>query len=319
MRINNVKMAGAGFDGLAEYLAEARSRPCLACGTTGPGGVLTRCPERFAETPRLLVVAVGRRHELGIVPVFSDGNAVVGCADLEQMMLLRPWALRETDARAQRIVQDAGGRLQIADSYADAVVQQRLQAARAVVPWDLASVYPVVDAGVMAEPTLPVRTVAEPDAPRYGRWPAPWLPWRSVSNWIPWHEQPFRKWAREDLMGSPSAALAAVGLPALGPDVHPLAEALAVATLLGSASPHGGRRALGARLLPLPEFAQAFVAVYRGEAYRVAFDGSWEPVFVDGPPDRAISLGDVERAAAHLRMVDAITSASAVDHGAVEA
>ena len=61
----------------------------------------------------------------------------------------------------------------------------------------------------------------------------------------------------------------------------------------------------------------AFVAVYRGEAYRLAFDGAWEPLFVDGPADRAISLRDVERAAGHLRMVDAITRPG--DQGGVEA
>ena len=307
MRINNVRMAGAGLDGLAQYITEARSRPCLACGTAGEGGLLTRCVERFADAPRLLLMAVGSRHELGIVPVFSDGSAMFGCADLEQMVLLRPPALRDTDAAAQRVVQNAGGRLWIADSYEDAIVQGRIQEARGVLAWDVNALYPVADAGVVHEPTLPRRTVGESTAPRYGRWPAPWLHWRSVSDWIPWHEQPFRKCARGELMASPSAALAAVGLPALGPDVHPLAEALAVATLLRSPSWRGHGRALGARLLPVPEPAMAFVAVYRGEAYRLAFDGAWEPLFVDGPPDRPITLRDVERAAGHLRMVDVIT------------
>jgi hypothetical protein len=52
----------------------------------------------------------------------------------------------------------------------------------------------------------------------------------------------------------------------------------------------------------------ALVGVYRGEAFRMAADARWEPLFADGSIDRPIGLRELELAAGHLRMVDACVS-----------
>ena len=131
----------------------------------------------------------------------------------------------------------------------------------------------------------------------------------SLAQAIPWSEPPFRqRVGRCRADGFAADALAAVGLPPLRADAHPLAKALALAALLRSVPWQGERETLGARLLPPPALCAAFVGIYRGEIYRTACDGQWEPLFADGGNDcRAIGPREVELAEGHLRMVDTCT------------
>ena len=295
---------------LARCLDAARSRPCVVCGAS-PDGVLRRCAERFQDTARVLVVARGARNELAFVPVFWDGENALGCVDLDALFLVRPAPLCGLDQPVERVVEAAGARLRLAGSYEDPVVKDRIQAAGAVLAWDAAQVWPVVDASVLLETPAPRRTWVEPGAPRYGRWPAPWLHWCSLALSIPWSEPPFSRPVSPGSAGTPAAALAAVGLPALGADAPPLAKALVLAALLRSVPWRGERRTLGARLFPIPPPAMALLGLCRGEAYRPGPDSNrWEPLFADGPIDRPIGLRELELAAGHLRLADAVSSAS---------
>ena len=140
------------------------------------------------------------RNELAFVPVFWDGERALGCVDLDELLLVRPPALCGIDAPA---------RLRLADSYEDPVVTDRIQAARAVIAWDVSQVWPVVDASVLLETPAPRRTWVEPGPPRCGRWPAPWLQWCSLAVLIPWPEPPFRQRVRPGMAGAPARAQSA--------------------------------------------------------------------------------------------------------------
>ena len=288
---------------LRESLEAARSRPCLLCGTSGDG-VLRRCPERHQQAARLLVIARGTRNELAFVPVFWDGAGELGCAECDGLALLRPPALRHMDREAEEAAKATGGRLWVAGSYEDDFLKKLICAARIVIAWDVGGVYPAVDGSALREAPRPTRTLVDVEAPCYGRWPAPWLPWVSVSAAIPWSEPPFRPRAWNDAGRLPKDAFAAVGLPPLEVEAHPLAKALALAALLRSVPWTGQRKTLGARLLPPPELLTAFVAIHRGRVFRIGPCGRLERLFVAGKDDRAVGLREIELAEGHMRMAD---------------
>ena len=184
-------------------------------------------------------------------------------------------------------------------------MQDRIQAARAAIAWDVSQVYPVVDASVLLETPAPRRTWVEPGSAALrplaravaavvfaGRVDSLGRSRRSGS--VSGRARPVRRRPRWRPWGCRRSA----------PDAPPLAKALALAALLRSVPWRGGRRTLGARLLPLPERAMALVGVYRGEAYRVGRCARWEPLFADGRIDRPVGLREIELAAGHLRLAD---------------
>ena len=138
----------------------------------------------------------------------------------------------------------------------------------------------------------------------YGRWPAPWLPWVSVSGAVPWSEPPFRKRVRNGAEGLPKDAFASVGFPPVQIDAHPIAKALVLAALLRSVPWKGDGTSLGRRLLLPPEPNMAVVGIYRGHVYRVRSNGQCEEMFAEGTDARAVGVREIELAAAHLRVAD---------------
>ena len=298
--------------GLRASLDAARSRPCLLCGTSDDG-VLRRCPERHHEVERLLVIARGTRNELAFVPVFWDGAGELGCAEFDGLALLRSPALCDMDRDAEEAGRVMGGRLWVAGSYEDDFLKKLIRAARMVIAWDVGGVYPAVDGSALREAPRPARTLVDVAAPCYGRWPAPWLPWVSVSAAIPWSEPPFRPRARNSGARLPKDAFAAVGLPPLEVEAHPLAKALILAALLRSVPWTGERKTLGARLLPPPHLSMASVGIYQGQVYRSGPGGQWERLFATGQDDRAVGLREVELAEGHMRMAD--QAAACFPHG----
>lgn len=100
-----------------------------------------------------------------------------------------------------------GGRLTAAGSFEDPHAKGLIRGVAMVAAWDVARVYPAVDGCVLWETPRPLRTFVDPAASRYGRWPAPWLPWASVADMIPWSERPFRQCARHGARGLPQELL----------------------------------------------------------------------------------------------------------------
>ena len=251
------------------------------------------------------MIARGIRNELAFVPVFWDGSGELGCADFDGLALLRSPSLCDMDREADEAARAKGGRLWLAGSYGDDVLKKLIRAARLVIAWDVGGVYPAVDGSALREAPRPARTLVDVAAPCYGRWPAPWLPWVSLSVAIPWSEPPFRPRARNGGGGLPKDAFAAVGLPPLEVEAHPLAKALGLAALLRSVPWRGERMTLGARLLPPPELLTASVAIHRGRVFRVGPCGRLERLFIEGNGDRAVGLREIELAEGHMRMADA--------------
>lgn len=303
---------------LARWLELARSRPCIACGSSPGGAGLERCAERYAGAPRLLAVGLGPDHDLAFVPIFMDGDRGVGCVALDELAIVRSSAFLHLDNADKEVVEAAGGKLRIAGLYNDPFVKRLIQSAAGVVAWNVTGLFPAVDASVLRETPPPSRTLAYPDAIRYGRWPAPWLAWRSLSAAIPWDEPPFRHCCGQPPTGSAMAALAAVGLPIVGPEAHPLVKALSVALLLRSVPWKGEREPLAARLLPVKS-AMAVVAIYRGEVYRLGPHSKWEPLFAADPDAQEILAEDIELAEGHMRMVDAVSDPADDEREAGEA
>ena len=300
-----------GQEDLARALEAARMRPCLLCGSAGDP-VLRRCSETHRMVMPMLVVARGAANELAFVPVSWDAVGEAGCPRFDLLGLLRPAACRTSDAAVRDAVEAAGGFLWIADRYTDShcIMRATIEAAAVVVAWDVAAVYPFVDADVLHGPFRPRRTLVAPGAPRYGRWPAPWVPWVSLADRVPWSEPPFRARGANGGLRSPEAACRAVGLPVAGADAHPLAHALALAALLRSVPWRDGRKSsLGSRLLPPDGPNVANVGISAGKAYRPGADGHWEQLFEVADEERAPTLVQVEQAAGHLRMVDALVPA----------
>ena len=292
--------------GLGGCLQAVRSRPCQLCGTSDDG-TFRHCAERYQEAERLLVIARGNRNELAFVPVFWDGAGEPGCVEYDGLALLRPPALCDMDQAADEA---ASGRLSLAASYEDDVLKKLIRAARMVIAWDVAGVYPAVDASALRETPRPTRTLVDVAAPCYGRWPAPWLPWASVAGAVPWSEPPFRPRARNGARKLPKDAFAAVGLPPLEVEAHPLAKALVLAALLRSVPWQSGRKTLGSRLLPPPNVSMASVGIYRGQVYRSGPGGQLERLFAAGKDDRVVGLREVELAEGHMRMADQAAACS---------
>ena len=299
-----------GLSGLAGCLGAARSRPCLLCGTSG-NGVFMRCAERCGEVQPLLVIARGARNELALVPVLWDGMGEVGCPELGRLALVRPRQLLAADAGTEEVVQGVGGQVWFASGFEDHFVKGVIRGAAMMIAWDVAGVYPAVDGCVLREIPRPQRTLVDPEAPRYGRWPAPWLPRVSLSEVIPGSEGPFLQRVRSGAAGLPEEAFGAVGLPRVRADFHPVAKALALAALLRSVPWKGGGKTLGARLLPPQGPVAAYVGICQGQVYRRDHDGQWERLFIAGKDDRTVGLREVELAEGHMRMADALAGNTA--------
>lgn len=101
--------------------------------------------------------------------------------------------------------------------------------------------------------------------------PALWLPWVSLSTANPRSEPPFRQRVQRGQAGSPTDVFAAVGLPPLRADAHPLAKALALAALLRSVSWQCERKTLGAEV----RLATAGAGVTR---LRLGLEGTWRGI-----------------------------------------
>ena len=305
MQFQNLE-TGPGSSGLAAALDAVAGRPCFLCGSS-PDGLLGRCVERYRRVQPIVVVARGAAGELAIVPVVWDGVGEIGCPVLDSVGLLRPAALDGGDVPLAAALQAAGGRLQVADNYvaAERNICPDLVAAAAIVAWDTAVVWPVVDADALGALFAPPRTLVAPGAPRYGRWPAPWVPWISLADQVPWSEPPFRQSVPNGSAAVSAAAFRAVGLPPLAPGAHPLAEALLLAAFLRSAPWGRGKRSIGGRLLPPAQAAITVVGLCAGSVFHPDAGGRWRRLFSphpDGPYPH-----EIEQALGHARMADALT------------
>ncbi|MYD92540.1 MAG: hypothetical protein F4Y02_02370 [Chloroflexi bacterium] len=305
----------AGRQGLRACFDAVRIRPCRLCGT-GPDGVFARCTSRYRELSPLLVVALGPSHEVALASVAWDGAGEVGCVHSTELCLVRPTAVMEGDAETEEVVRAAGGELRIASGFNDPAVKAMICGSAMAIAWQVSGVYPLVESAVLRETTRPRRTLAHPDAPSYGRWPAPWLPWASVSSAVPWSEPPFSEQVQNGTEGLPKDAFAAVGLPPLTIGAHPIAKAMVLAALLRSVPWKGDGTSLGGRLLPPPDPSMAVVGIYRGHVYRVRNNGQCEELFADGADVRTVGVREIELAVAHLRVAeqcDGRQSPAAVD------
>ena len=283
----------------------AQSRPCRLCGTS-TDGVFGRCTERHRDTQPVVVIARGARDELALVPVAWDGVGEIGCPEFGVLGLVRPRALAGEDGMASGVIKAAGGNLWASCSFDDDASRVMVRATSMALAWDVAGVYPVVEADAARAEQRPRRLLADPEGPSYGRWPAPWVPWASIADIVPWDQPPFRQYAVNGAAGSPDDALAAVGLPRVGREAHPVAQALALATLLRSVPWGAGKRSLGSCLLPPPGPLAAVVGVCRGEAYGFGRDGAWERLFAAGGAGVGVGLEAIEQAEGHVRVADAI-------------
>ena len=288
---------------LRDCLEAARSRPCLLCDRSGDGAFV-RCRERYPGVRRLLVVARGSRRELALVPVVWDGVGEVGCVELEALALVRPETFADEERPVAALVNGFRGRLWTAARFGAEGPRLSVLASELVLAWQAAAVYPVADADAAREGPRPQRTVVDPDAPGYGRWPAPWLPWASIADAVPWDQPPFRGWGTRAGARSSQAAFAAAGLPPAGLRSHPLAKALALAALLRSVPGDGGQRTLGSRLLPPQGPVPAVVGICRQRVYRFAPDGGLERLFAGEGDDSLVGVRQIEEAEGHARMAD---------------
>ena len=103
----------------------------------------------------------------------------------------------------------------------------------------------------------------------------------------------------------------AVNLPPLPIAAHPLAQALALACLLGNAPQTPGPWTVGTRLLDASQVttaqAGAFVLVLGQQMLRYAGPDAWEPLFAQpfDSPQSTLVLCEIEQADAHVRATDA--------------
>ena len=290
---------------LEACVAAARSRPCVLCGT-GRDGVFGHCTERHRDVQPVVVIARGTRDELALVPVSWDGVGEVGCPEFGVLGLVRPRALAGEDGMASAVIKAAGGNLWASCSFDDDASRVMVRATSMALAWEVAGVYPVVEADAARGELQPRRLLADPEGPSYGRWPAPWVPWMSIADIVPWDQPPFRQYAQNGAAGSPQDAFAAVGLPRVGRDAHPVAKALALATLLRSVPWGDGKRTLGSSLLPPPGPFPAVVGVCQGQIYRFGHGGAWEYLFANGADAGSVGLEAIEQAEGHVRVADAI-------------
>ena len=174
------------------------------------------------------------------------------------------------------------------------------------ITWQVAGVYPLVESGVLRETPRPLRTLAHSNVPAYGRWPAPWMPWASVCDAVPWAELPFRQSGiRSGTEGLPCDAFAAAGLPPVSIDGHPITKASGVGCVVAVCAPgRSDGKSLGARLLPPPPADVAIVGIYQGHVYRLGCDGQYERLFADCDDVRAVGVREIELAAGHMRIAD---------------
>ena len=283
----------------------AQSRPCRLCGTSSDG-VFGQCNERYRDAQPVVVIARGARDELALVPVSWDGVGEIGCPELGVLCLVRPRAFASEDGMAADVIKAAGGNLWSSSGFDDDASRVMVRATSMALAWEVAGVYPVVEADAARGELRPRRMLADPEGPSYGRWPAPWVPWMSIADVIPWDRTPFRQYAQNGAAGSPQDAFAAVGLPRVGRDAHPVAKALALATLLRSVPWGDGKRTLGSSLLPPPGPFPAVVGVCQGQIFRFGHGGAWEHLFADGADAGSVGLEAIEQAEGHVRVADAI-------------
>lgn len=296
---------GLGPPGLAVALRAIAARPCFLC-SGNPDGMLDRCVERYSGVSPIVVLARGVAGELAFVPLVWDGVGEVGCPLLDRVGLLRPEALAGDDDALARVLDEEGGDLLAGASYLDdgRRIAKDLVAAAAFVAWDAAAVWPIVDADALGAHFGPPRTLVDPGAPRYGRWPAPWVPWISLAHKVPWSEPPFGPRVPNGAATSPAAAFRAVGLPAPAPGAHPLTHALLLAAFLRSAPWGRRKRSIGGRLVPPAAPEVTIVGICRGTVYRLSANDQWRPLFpphLDGPYPQ-----EIEQALGHARMADAL-------------
>ena len=304
---------------LAAALAAVRGRWCEPCDHCDHRPVRLSleaeppCLLRQEPRNRLLVVARGARDELAIVPVVFSAAGAIGCPVLEDLVVLRPEADAPDDARIASVL-DGAGAVTVAAGFGDPRVERIVRGALLAVAWRIGEVFPAVDRAVLGEPLQPVRVLADPAAPSYGRWPAPQVGWASIAVAVPWTKRPFREHVGE--AGEAGAACAredalrAARLPPLAEAAHPLAQALVLACLLGTAPPGGDCWTIGSVLLNDPDVVAArggaFVLIWGDQLLRYLPPNSWEPLFAEpfATPGAMLALCDIARADAHVRVAD---------------
>ena len=217
---------------------------------------------------------------------------------LSSLVVVRPAAAAATDAVLTDVVGDTG-RVVIGSDFADERVASLLSWAVLAAAWQFPDVFAVADAAVLRARHRPVRTLADPAAPDYGRWPAPAVGWASIQSVVPWSAPPFSAPGISGRPGSRERALRAVNLPAPSGAAHPLAEALVLACLLGTVPHAPDPWTVGTRLLDASQVmaarAGAFVLVLGQRILRYAPPDAWEPLFAqpfDSPQSTPRALRD---------------------------
>ena len=301
---------------LAAALAAVRSRWCHVCEhhdhrpVRRSGFEVPTCLLRLPCPRHLLVAARGLDNQLAFVPVALADTGQVGCPMLSSLVLVRPSSAAGTDAVLADVIGHTG-RLVIGSDFADERVAGLLSWAVLAAAWQFPDVFAVADAAVLRARHRPVRTLADPAAPDYGRWPAPAVGWASIQSVVPWSAPPFSANGISGRPGSRERALRAVNLPALSSAAHPVAQALVLACLLGT-TPHAPDPwTVGTRLLDASQVmaarAGAFVLVLGQRILRYAPPDAWEPLFAQpfDSPRTALALCEIEQADAHVRAADA--------------
>lgn len=263
------------------------------------------CRDDSEHRSRGLVVARGRYDDLALVPLATDGKGSFGCPDVRSMVLLRtPWFLGEDDELAA-VVAAAGGCLRLATTFDDDGVREAMRGAGVVVAWREHKVFRVIDGAARHAERQPVRLVADSCAPDYGRWPAPSLPWVSVAGAIRWDtSEPFRSHHRRGGGTKLRDAIAAVGLPPLGPQEQALTKELAIASLIRSTPWTEGPEPPHAYMVCLARPVMSVVGICQGRVYRLDADGCWRPLFRGDDHEAGVRLLEIEQATAHIRMAD---------------
>ena len=300
---------------LAAALAAVRSRWCHVCehhdhrlsAPTGP--TVPSCLLRRPVQRRLLVAARGHDDQLAFVPVAVAGNGQVGCPMLSALVVVRPATAARTDAVLADVL-GGTGRVVIGSGFDDDRVAGLLFGAALAAAWRFADVFAVADAAVLRARHQPVRTLADPAAPDYGRWPAPAVGWVSIRPAVPWSEPPFSAHAPGGTGGTQEDALRAVNLPPLPAAAHPLAQALVLACLLGTAPHTPDSWTVGTMMLDASQAtaarAGAFVLVQGNRILRYVEPDAWEPLFAEPfeNPQSTLALREIEQADAHVRAAD---------------
>ena len=109
---------------------------------------------------------------------------------LSSLVVVGPASVADADAVLADVLGDTG-RVVIGSRVDDDRFAGIISWAALMAGWRFANAFAVAEAAVLRERFRPVRTLADPEAPDYGRWPAPAVGWVSIQPVVPWSEPLF--------------------------------------------------------------------------------------------------------------------------------